>query len=282
MTKPDSQTNQRFFRMEYYNTYYFTNILQTLLADSFSYLRTLEDFFGDSGYRQFLVNFPKYSALHLFIEFVIETDNYETISDVVVDSLVNDKNYKLWVNNALNQYDIEHIDFHSWLASNSFNLNDITEDTVNDYHSFLRDEGPYDQLIMRITDEVFFLMFMNREFLREFNNTIALYISNIKTDTLLQDEKRFFKRDGFLKRINIPVWARRAIFFRDRGLCSSCHKDISGLISIHSDKHFDHIVPLARGGINDVTNIQLLCEKCNLQKKDNVSSTSKYYERWYI
>lgn len=282
MNKQNLQTQSKFFAMEYYNTYYFTNVLHGLITDSFPYLRTLDEFFGDSGYKQFLTNFPKYTALHNFIEFIIDTVNYETIDDVVVDSLANDKSYKLWVNNALKQYGIEHMDFSSWLTSHNIKTEDITEDTVIDYYSFLRDEGPYDELLMKITEEVFFLMFMNREFLKEFNNMIAFSISHVDMNMLPKNEKKFFKKDGVIKRVNIPVWARRAIFFRDRGLCSSCHKDISGLVSIHSNKHFDHIVSLAHGGINDVTNLQLLCEKCNLKKKDGLPSTSKYYERWYM
>jgi len=30
--------------------------------------------------------------------------------------------------------------------------------------------------------------------------------------------------------------------------------------------HVDHIVPLAQGGTNDITNFQALCPKCNLSK----------------
>ena len=45
--------------------------------------------------------------------------------------------------------------------------------------------------------------------------------------------------------------------------------------------NFDHIIPLALGGINDVTNIQLLCESCNKSKGANKISTSTKYERWY-
>lgn len=42
--------------------------------------------------------------------------------------------------------------------------------------------------------------------------------------------------------------------------CAICHTSI--------EKHFhaDHIMPLAKGGLNVIANIQLLCPKCNLQK----------------
>ena len=50
------------------------------------------------------------------------------------------------------------------------------------------------------------------------------------------------------------------------GKCPCCKVDIT------KGFHRDHIKALACGGSNDITNIQLLCAKCNLQKgkKDSV------------
>ena len=81
--------------------------------------------------------------------------------------------------------------------------------------------------------------------------------------------------------MRIPDWVRRAVFFRDRGMCVTCGIDLSGLGSIWSDEHFDHIVPLASGGLNDITNIQLLCAGCNLKKGGRNTLTSTSYEDWY-
>ncbi len=179
--------NRRLLAMEYYDTYYFTNILHGLLTNSFPFLRTLEDFFGDLEYKKFLASFPKHSALHKFIEFIIEVHTYESIDDVVEDSLMYDKDYELWVNNALKSYGIEHIDFRSWLMFNGTELSNITKDIIFDYHTFLYDEGPYERLIEKISEEVFFLMFMNREFLRKFNEMIAFNIVDIDVDSLPLD-----------------------------------------------------------------------------------------------
>lgn len=46
-----------------------------------------------------------------------------------------------------------------------------------------------------------------------------------------------------------------------RNRCAICRVDLSRV-----KEHIDHIMPLALGGSNDRTNIQVLCEPCNLQK----------------
>lgn len=47
-----------------------------------------------------------------------------------------------------------------------------------------------------------------------------------------------------------------------KGKCAVCKKHLNG------KWHVDHIVPLARGGSNWPSNLQLLCEPCNRSKSD--------------
>ncbi|MGN6603027.1 MAG: HNH endonuclease [Ginsengibacter sp.] len=101
------------------------------------------------------------------------------------------------------------------------------------------------------------------------------------TDNEDSDIRKHFTKAGTLKRVRIPEWCKKAVFFRDRGHCCICNKDLSGSLSINNKKHYDHVVPLAQGGLNDIANIQLLCDSCNAGKGGRGIETSNWYERWY-
>jgi 5-methylcytosine-specific restriction endonuclease McrA len=47
-----------------------------------------------------------------------------------------------------------------------------------------------------------------------------------------------------------------------KGKCACCKTELK-----KTKEHLDHIVPLARGGTSNDENLQLLCAKCNLEKK---------------
>lgn len=53
------------------------------------------------------------------------------------------------------------------------------------------------------------------------------------------------------------------LFKLQKGKCASCRCCLKSV-----KQHLDHIVALANGGGNNDENLQLLCAKCNLQKKD--------------
>lgn len=52
------------------------------------------------------------------------------------------------------------------------------------------------------------------------------------------------------------------LFKLQRGACIYC------VASIKAVYHIDHVIPLSRGGRNDRSNLQLLCPRCNMRKKD--------------
>ena len=66
-----------------------------------------------------------------------------------------------------------------------------------------------------------------------------------------------------IKRMAIPEDVKLLVFSRDEGKCVRCGSS--------ERLHFDHVIPVAKGGGNSDTNIQLLCDYCNLQKSDKIA-----------
>ena len=60
----------------------------------------------------------------------------------------------------------------------------------------------------------------------------------------------------------IPREVQDRVWRRDEGKCVDCGSN--------ENLEFDHIIPHSKGGANTYRNIQLLCEKCNRSKSDNI------------
>jgi len=61
----------------------------------------------------------------------------------------------------------------------------------------------------------------------------------------------------------IPTSIKLAVWKRDGGKCSVC--------GATDELHFDHILPFAKGGTSQTAdNVQLLCARHNLQKRDRI------------
>jgi len=73
-------------------------------------------------------------------------------------------------------------------------------------------------------------------------------------------------------RIPIPKEVRKYVFQRDKYQCQSCGKTTG-----ETDLTIDHIIPLSRGGQNDISNLQTLCLKCNQKKTNNLDPRFRRY-----
>lgn len=267
--------------MQFVDTYYFANIVHDVVSHPLPYLRDFDGFWGDAAVVRLLPPFPRFTRLHEFASHVIHEVILEELDDVTVDSLVQHPGECLWLEQALNRNQISHQSLVKWLAESGIPLAQLEEAHLREYVAELSNEGAYDELLQKLASEVFFLMFLNRGFLREFNQLMAAQVADVEVEWLSPEHRGHLRADGVLRRVAIPKWVRRAVFFRDRGLCVLCHSDLSGTVSVMPEENFDHMVALANGGVNDVTNIQLLCGSCNRAKGARKGRTSDEYEQWY-
>lgn len=99
------------FEMKDYGIYYFANIIDGILEDSFSYLRNLNDCFGDGNIQYFLDPFPKISIFHSFIIFVVDSVFNEEKDEL--DHLK--KNGTFSISHWFEKYSIEVEQFDEWL-----------------------------------------------------------------------------------------------------------------------------------------------------------------------
>lgn len=281
--------------IEYNSTYFFCNMIKNILNDTFSYARKLDGFWGNGSHQYYIKNFPEVSIFHQFISFVIDVYLAEEVQEFDVDKQLKlferlgdyddsvARDYKKTsIEFRLLEYGLKHQSFDEWLKEKGTEFTHLNDEDITDYYASLYEVGVVWDLIENITDEVFFLLFTNRKLMMELNKIFADFITEMKVDEIYdRGIKMLFEKDGMLKRKTPPVWAKNAVFFRDRGHCTICNKDLTRLLSLQNDSNYDHIVPLALGGLNDVTNLQLLCKECNDEKGHNKIVTTNRYEKWY-
>ena len=274
----------RNIEMSYYNIYYYCNIADNFLTYCQNYIDWAPTGaqFTDSFFSEKPIDFSKYSALHSFCEFVVkqlvheetykkleeiqsEYDRLENISDRQERLLIafnfggqSGNVKKLEIDRLFDYFNIKHEYFFDYLLTNNFSY---IEDAYNEFVEF---DSDVDDITLRLSREMFYILFQNRRFLLKFN----LYLANSNTYCI--------------ERCTIPQWVKRAVIYRDRGRCIKCGMDLSSQFDVVDERgiHFDHIIPLHNGGINDVSNIQLLCQHCNTSKNATVF-TSDTYKDWY-
>ena len=76
----------------------------------------------------------------------------------------------------------------------------------------------------------------------------------------LIDEGEIFREAN--KRPPIPKDVVDTVWNRDGGKCVYCGSN--------ENLHLDHIIPFSKGGDTSVENLQLLCQKCNLEKSNKI------------
>ncbi len=244
--------------------YFICQMIDKVVNDPTPYLRNIEDIFGDMASVSLTRAFPKWTCLHQFIEAVIESVVWEQANErmEVIEN-------GLWVDHlfSANGLDISYEDF----------LDQVGPNSPDAYLQQISEDGSLAKLSEMIAKQVFYVLFGNRKTLHKFGEMVRYYV----TDAAPCFKPESYTAKGRLHRKQPPVWAQSAVFHRDRGMCVKCNIDLTRLINRQAKLHFDHIIPLHLGGMNCITNLQLLCEKCNLGKGGRESYTSHGYENWY-
>lgn len=274
----------RNIEMSYYHVYYYCNIIDNLLrlfTSSIDWVSTGAQFL-DAYFEGDVEDFPRHSALHAFCDYAIRTlvgeedekelDEIQMRYDDEKAMLLNQSkrikyafqndhyklNCRLWIDRLIANYGDGCESFYDFIKDAQFTcISDV-------YMDFCFCNRDIDDAMIKLSRELFYVLFQNRDFLYRFN----YYLST--------------KSKNHMQRCNIPTWVKRAVKYRDRGKCVCCGRDLSGILDCEDQNsiHYDHIVSLKDGGINDVSNIQLMCRSCNLRKSSN-SYTHQVYKDWY-
>lgn len=283
------------FEMEYYGVYYYADVIKNVLDNPLNFFSNLEIFLDieEPGLR-FISPFPKNTYFHQFIKYVLETLFYEEACQIDIERLkiAYGSEYavdldKLPIEKAFLLYSLPFKKFSSWLHENYIDIKEVSIDECVNYYTELMETLEWETFLEKTSEAVFYILFLNRDLLKKFNEMIADSIEsigdieNIDKIYINRNLNTVLKKNYKVKRKNMPTWVKRAVFFRDRGHCVFCGDNLTGLLSLLPKENFDHIVPLNQYGINDISNIQLLCTKCNGEKSGNSSKVSKRYEKWF-
>jgi len=266
--------------MKYHNVYYYCNVVSNIIEYMQADFLTKLSEFSHSYLDEIPEKYCKESVLILFcrwsVKCIMDEDMKTEIQTLKLrlDNLDNNDEERIkkafWYDDTYFSFEVERAiefyfgeknTFYDWLIEEPF---DLLEDAFDDYLIGLWIAGRYEDVVDRIANEMFYILFQNRDFLLNFNHYMSIV------------------HDHRFKHVYLPQWVKRAVFFRDRGKCVVCNKDLSGQWSIveTGSIHYDHMVSLENGGLNDISNIQLLCDTCNLEKGVR-SDTNNVYQNWY-
>ncbi|GAB3231149.1 HNH endonuclease [Algoriphagus aestuariicola] len=274
--------NSEIFENNFYSTYYYSNIISNILTgdpDTIGFLSNFREYIGSSIF----LPYQKESALHHFCRSVIHDFLYEDMTRYDEEDWIRCEvnsyfKFRPYIDSAFSVFDLNW-SFDEFLdGKTNPEFSDLEE-----YYEEVQITGYFEEVVNRIADEVFYVIFNNRGLMSDFNELVAgsldLYLNDYEDSDF--DVKSLFTLKGTLKRAHIPQWAKNAVFHRDKGQCTFCLKEISGILSPNSKRHYDHMVPLAEGGLNDVSNLQLLCGNCNQTKGKKRTTPSLKYFKWY-
>lgn len=241
-----------YYEAKSFSVYYFANAAWNVVSNSMSYMRGIEDLLGDMQTLTLMRPFHRYTNLHHFLAGIVREIVEEEAGALGLEEP-----------RLLKQF----------LAVYAVPVTAADLEDEERFHDFTAETDRYHEALDELTDEVFHVLFGDVLFLERFNRLCAGYVES----SGFGDE--FRTRSGTLKRVAVPAWARRAIFHRDKGECRECKRSVASTINQLEAERYDHVVPLAAFGPNDLTNLQLLCERCNARKSSSLTPVSRMYPK---
>lgn len=254
----------------FHRTYEMASLVEACVSNSSSFIEMDWD---NPDVLKCLSEFSKTSLLHHYIYAMISVEERRDLrknNDIYEDS----EDERARVEETLRAYGINFLPYSKFLPA--LLVNEGEDFPFRQWFYF--HEDCFGLLWEKMTDEVFHLLFANRAFLLQFNLSLADFLKSRKVNVPPEylDQKGVLKRQAYL-----PPWVKKAIYYRDQGQCVLCQRDLSGLLSTDQRIHVDHIVPLNLWGSNDPSNLQLLCEDCNLRKSGISANTATRYHPWW-
>ena len=76
----------------------------------------------------------------------------------------------------------------------------------------------------------------------------------------------------------LPKYKRDQVFRRDAYTCRKCGAKGGPLGTLGVQLHIDHIVPVAKGGTDEINNLQVLCAPCNTKKGSKPWSVARFLD----
>ena len=218
----------KFEERNHYDTYYFASCVSNILRLPMNYLRNLEAFCGDLQTQYFLKPYMRWSALHAFIAFMVE--------DIFFEEDIHKNDAK----GSNNGFQLEQALRHHGISFKSFSERCVElgispeSDDHHDWYCDLISSEEGERLIEGISRDVFAVLFANRQVLQDLNQLIADHV----VDACIDDAKiiPYVNKKGLAKRAAIPQWVSRAVFYRDRGRCAFCQKDLNAQLCIRPQK----------------------------------------------
>jgi len=253
-----------FSEFKFTSTYYLAAHVREKILDNApeEYLTDHFDI-NNEDFQNRLLKPDKWTILHDFIEYEF-TDGIEYVTRKLGNEQV-ENDWKKYLNDYKIPFPTEE------------EFNDSPDAEEGDYVTKLS-ELVIEHVTKFVVEETFTVLFGDRFLLMEYNKILASLIVDLEKS----DYDNLLERDGVIKRCTyFNEWVKRAVFYRDKGLCAICLADLSGLLRTDFKDAIDHIVPLNLGGSNDITNLQLICQKCNLEKLGHTIRTSEKYSKYY-